>query len=53
MAAHFDVLLGMAKDLLGTTGTGSKDFDVLSLPDSMYLFLVSRSINRGGFIYFS
>ena len=52
MAAYFDVLLGMAKDLLGTTGTGTQDFDVLSLPDSMYLFLVSRSINRGGCVYF-
>ena len=49
MASYFDVLSGMTKDLLATTGSGAgtTDFDVLSLPDSMYTFLVSRAIERG------
>ena len=49
MAAYFDQIFGLAKELLVTTGTGRKtdDLDVTSLPDSMYKFLVSRAIDRG------
>ena len=48
MAAYFDQILALAKELLAT-GTGPKtdDLDVSSLPDSMYKFLVSRAIDRG------